>query len=639
MAVAELQKVQIIGHSRIKKDFLSSLQEQGLIQIEKTDFDELGLNIPYQEESKIEHRLFQLSHVIDYLSKWEDKGLAEKILLEKPKLSISQRKEILEFDYVSVVEKAERLEKTRKDILSKNQYLAREKSILKPFESLDIPILQFKPTELIEMMLGSIPISELGNLKDIQEKQELWVNVIHQGKREVLILVIYLKEKKEEFEELLREMSFNPFYFSETVLDRAEESDLVTDVMEKIDQEIKKGEKQALEIDNQAEKLSVRYKEKLMLVYDSLLNERNKDKFFGYLGETKNVFFLDGWIQEKNIEKLKQKMKSYSESVEYFFRLPLPDDEPPVVLDNPPAGKPFEIVTKLYGLPTRGSLDPTMYLAPFFFVFLGLTVSEAGYGLVVTIISLLYLKFAKPKGGLRLFMKLLAIVGVANIFLGSMVGGWFGFPVPALMVIDPLNDPLSFLILSLVLGFIQVWFGTLLRMITDIKQKKYLKAIFVQGGWLALLPSLVLYFLTNAPIWGYVTIGGALGIVFFASPNRNPILRFFGGLYGLYDISRYLSDVLSYSRLLALGLATTVIAMVVNTLVESALGVPWIGWLFAALIFAVGHLFNLGISFLGGFVHSMRLQFVEFFSKFFDSGGQPFKAFELENEYTEFIQT
>jgi len=636
MAVAELQKVQIIGHSHIKKDFLSSLQEQGLIQIEKTDFDELGLNIPHQEESKIEHRLFQLSHAIDYLSKWEEKGLAAKILLEKPKLSISQRKEILEFDYVPVVEKTEKLEKTKKDTLSKNQYLAREKSILEPFKSLDIPILQFKPTELTEMMLGSIPLSELENLKEIQKDQELWLSIIHQGKREVLILVIYLKEKKEEFEERLREMTFNPFYFSETVLDRAEDSDLVTDVIEKIDLEIREGEKQALEIDEQAKELSVEYKEKLMLVYDSLLNERNKNKFFGYLGETKNVFLLDGWIQEKDIEGLKHKLNSYSESVEYFFRPPLPEEEPPVVLDNPPAGKPFEIVTKLYGLPRRGTLDPTMYLAPFFFVFLGLTVSEAGYGLVVTLVSLLYLKFAKPKGGLRLFMKLLAIVGVANIFLGSMVGGWFGFPVPQLMVIDPLNDPLSFLILSLVLGFIQVWFGTLLRMITEIKQKEYLKAIFVQGGWLVLLPSLVLYLLTNVPIWGYVTVGGALGIVFFASPNRNPILRFFGGLYSLYDISRYLSDVLSYSRLLALGLATTVIAMVVNTLVESALGVPWIGWLFAALIFAVGHLFNLGISFLGGFVHSMRLQFVEFFSKFFDSGGQPFKPFELENEYTEF---
>jgi V/A-type H+-transporting ATPase subunit I len=131
-------------------------------------------------------------------------------------------------------------------------------------------------------------------------------------------------------------------------------------------------------------------------------------------------------------------------------------------------------------------------------------------------------------------------------------------------------------------------------------------------------------------------VAGAGCIVLFSSPSRNPVARFFGGLYGLYGISGYLSDILSYSRLLALGLATSVIAMVVNTLCQTALGIPWVGWLIAALIFVGGHLFNLGISFLGGFVHSMRLQFVEFFSKFFQSGGKPFKPFALESKYIDF---
>jgi V/A-type H+-transporting ATPase subunit I len=152
-----------------------------------------------------------------------------------------------------------------------------------------------------------------------------------------------------------------------------------------------------------------------------------------------------------------------------------------------------------------------------------------------------------------------------------------------------------------------------------------------------LLPSLVLFLGKQGSIWGIITLVGAVGIILFSSPSRNPFVRFFGGLYSLYDISRYLADVLSYSRLLALGLATTVIAMVVNNLSQTALGIPWVGWLFAALIFVGGHLFNLGISLLGGFVHSMRLQFVEFFSKFFKSGGSPFKPFELESKYVEFI--
>jgi len=276
-------------------------------------------------------------------------------------------------------------------------------------------------------------------------------------------------------------------------------------------------------------------------------------------------------------------------------------------------------------------------MAPFFFLFVGLCVSEAGYGLLVALLSLLLIKFAKPKRGLLQFLKLFTLLGISTAVLGALIGGWFGFPLRSLMVLDPLQDPLSFLILALVLGFAQVWFGTLLNLINGIKNKLYLESIFAQGGWLLLLPTLVIYLQTKQSIWGILSLAGAAGIVFFGSPSRNPFARFFGGLYSLYGISRYLADVLSYSRLLALGLATSVIAMVVNTLCQTALGVPWVGWLLAALIFIGGHLFNLGISFLGGFVHSMRLQFVEFFSKFFKSGGKPFKAFELESKFVEFI--
>jgi V/A-type H+-transporting ATPase subunit I len=635
MAIAEINKVQIIGNANIKMDVLSSLQEEGIIQIEKTDYDALGLDTPFLEDTKLDHRLFQLSHTIDFLSQGEKKGLAEKILMKKPKLSKPERKKIIKSNYIPIIEKAESLEREKNDIISSNKYLSKEKALLKPFKNLDIPIKSLQLNGYTEFHLGTISLSEVENLRKIQEEKELWFSIIQQGKREVFLLIIYLKEKKEAFEESFKKISFIPYYFTESTIKRAGKSDTVNDIMRKIDEEIKQGENKVIQLDKEARALGLMHKEKLMLVYDGLLNERNKHRFSQLAGETKSIFYLEGWIQIKDIKRLKAKLKPYSESIEYFFRSPLPDETPPVVLENPSAIKPFEIVTKLYGLPAKGSLEPTIYFAPFFFVFLGLTVSDAGYGLLVTILSLLYLKIAKPRGGLRNFLILFAIVGVSNVIIGTMVGGWFGFPMRKLMVIDPLADPVPFLILSLVLGFIQVWFGTFLKMISYIKNKKYLDAFFVQGGWLILLPSLVLYLLLKKPVWGFMALAGASGIVFFASPSRNPISRFFGGLYNLYDISRYLADVLSYSRLLALGLATTVIAMVVNTLCQTALGIPWVGWLFAALIFIGGHIFNLAISFLGGFVHSMRLQFVEFFGKFFVLGGKPFEPFELENKYTE----
>ncbi len=437
-------------------------------------------------------------------------------------------------------------------------------------------------------------------------------------------------------EQALKEINFAPQYFTDPILGKTDENDCVKDILDKIVKERTRKEKEISSLSDEAKRLSV-HREKLMLVYDVLVNEREKRHSARLVGETERVFFLNGWIRTEDKDRLMTKLQPYSNYMECYFRPPAPEEEPPVILQNPKPGKPFELITKLYGLPQAGSLDPTLFLTPFFFIFVGIAVGEAGYGLLVTLLCLLFLKMAKPKGSFRLFLILMAILGVSNIIFGTLVGGWFGFPIRRLMILDPLANPVSFLILSLALGFVQVWFGTLLNMITLFKKKDYLRALCVQGGWLILLPSLVLYGVTKNSVAGIVTLVGAGGIVFFAAPSRNPIARFFGGLYSLYDISRYLADVLSYSRLLALGLATSVIAMVVNTLCQTALAIPGVGWLFAGLIFLGGHLFNLAISFLGGFVHSMRLQFVEFFSKFFTAGGKPFKPLELEAKYVDFV--
>jgi V/A-type H+-transporting ATPase subunit I len=430
-------------------------------------------------------------------------------------------------------------------------------------------------------------------------------------------------------------MGFNPVQFTESMRKMAGEGDRVSDLLNAIGREIEEKKKEVEHLDTECQRFLV-HQEKLMVVYDVLNSRKHMLLSTSRLGQTDKLVYLEGWIRSRDKSLLEATLKPYEETTEVYFRPPLPEEEPPSILENPKSGRPFELLTTLYGLPKRGTMDPTLPLAPFFFLFVGLCVSEAGYGILVLLASLLFLKFGKPKGGLRQFLQLLVYLAIATVVCGTLIGGWFGFPIKPLMVIDPLEDPFSFLILALALGFIQVWFGTLLKLIQGIKNKRYLEAVFVQGGWLVLLPSLVLLFLVKQPVWKFTSLAGAAGIVFFAAPSRNPLARFFGGLYSLYDISRYLADILSYSRLLALGLATTVIAMVVNTLCQTVIGIPVLGWVFAALIFVGGHLFNLGISFLGGFVHSMRLQFVEFFSKFFVSGGRPFEPFELESKYVEF---
>ena len=638
MAIAEVQKIQILAHRKAKMEILSSIQEEGLIHLESADFDELGLNSSTPDISQLEHSLHRISHALAYLSRWEERGFVKRMFAQKPQVARQKREEVLSVDYLPILDEVEKLEAQKNELLSEIRFLEKELEFLSPLKVLELPLKSLAPTDSVEILLCILPLSRQEDFQKMAEEETLWYEVVNQEKRRGYLLIIYLKKERLHIEQILKELNFIPLYMTESVLSRADEKDRVEDVMSRISKEVDEKKERLEALEKEGQNLFA-YRENFMRIYDVLHNEREKILSSRLSGETERVFYLEGWIRSADVSKLKSKLEPYSEVVELYFRPPLPDEDPPVILENPKAGQPFEVVTKLYGLPIRNSFDPTLPLAPFFFVFVGLCVSEAGYGLLVALLSFLFIKFAKPKGGLLQFSKLLSLLGISTVIFGTLIGGWFGFPLRSLMLFDPLQNPLLFLGLAIVLGFIQVWFGTLLNMINGIKNKLYLQSIFVQGGWLLLLPCIVLYFIpqTKRPIWGILTLLGAAGIVFFASPSRNPFARFFGGLYSLYDISRYLADVLSYSRLLALGLATTVIAMVVNTLCQTALGIPWVGWLFAALIFVGGHLFNLGISFLGAFVHSMRLQFVEFFSKFFISGGKPFRPFELESKYVDFI--
>jgi V/A-type H+-transporting ATPase subunit I len=636
MAISPVMKVQLLAHASIKDDLMSTLQEAGVIHIEQDARENLGLPVSAPDVSVLDHRLFKLKHAIDFLSPWTERSLAEKLAGQKPQVRLQEREQLLAGDHQGILDQVEALESEQNQQLTQIKFLEKEIEFLMPLESLDVPVRSLRSSETTAVRLGSLPNARWDELEAYAQENPLFLSLIQRDKRNSSVLLAIWKGALEEAEDELKDLGFHPLYFTEPLLKRAGEKDTVKDLVGKLRADIEAGEKHIEELQTEAKRLC-RHQDELKRVYDVLLNQRNQCLSERRLGVTEEVFYLEGWVRSADEVVLQEKLAPYSDLLECALRAPLPEETYPIALENRRSWKPFEMITQLYGLPLRDTLDPTVFLAPFFFVFVGLAVSEAGYGLLVTLLCLLFIKLAKPKGGLRQFLILMMILGVSNVIFGTLVGGWFGFPIKKLLLLDPLQDPVRFLLLALALGFIQVWFGTFLELVTQFKQGNKAHAIFVQGGWLLLLPGLVLYGVTQQPYGGILALVGAAGIIFFSSPSRNPLARFFGGLYGLYGISGYLSDILSYSRLLALGLATTVIAMVVNTLCETALGIPWVGWLIAALIFVGGHLFNLAISFLGGFVHSMRLQFVEFFSKFFKSGGKPFRPYEMESKYVEFI--
>ncbi|MBS3818901.1 hypothetical protein KGY73_05295, partial [bacterium] len=452
MAIAEVQKIQILAHGSKRREVLSSIQEQGIIHLERVDSEKNKLQPSSTDFSQTEEKLQRVSHVLEYLSFWEEKGMVQKLFTPKPQLSKKKREEVLQFDYLPVVEQVENLEKTKNKRLSEIRFLQREISLLSPFQALSLPIHSVKSTPSVEIQLGQIPLSRGEALEEKSEKGALWYRVLSQDEKHAYLVLIYTR-KEGAYESLTRDLNFTPVAFSDSILEKAGPEDWVQDVIETEQKEIQEKEKELEKLDHKAQELAV-HRERLMLVHDVLLSETQRLQSFSLLGETEQVFYLEGWVRSSDIKRVRTALKPFSDYTELYFRPPLPEEDPPVILENPRWGRPFEMMTRLYGLPQHKTWDPTLPLAPFFFVFVGLCVSEAGYGILAALLSVFYIRHVKPKGSSLRFFQLLFMLGISTIIMGALIGGWFGFPVPSLMIFDPVEDPLIFLVLSLALGFV-----------------------------------------------------------------------------------------------------------------------------------------------------------------------------------------
>ena len=638
MAIARVKRFEILLPAEELDGFLSHLQELGVAQLDPVPYEELELKPAETDTSDYDRWLARLSRLLQNLPPSEEQKGLNKILAEKPKYSARLRKALLDFGYQKVVEDYERLESRRNELLQEVKQLEREWEFLKPLAALAVPLRELTGLESCQVQLIQIQPQDLGLILEQVRELPAEVFVVSEEKSRAFILLLHHQTARDEVDRVFSEIK--TVYISlGNYLSRVRGEERLADILVELQQKREEKLRLAQQLEKDMAGFAV-HRPALMAVHDVLLSEKEKLTGAGLAGLTEKTCCLLGWIPEAEAESFPARVKKYSERLYLNIRDPKPEelDEAPVILENPEIVKPFEVITNLYGLPQPRAIEPTIFLAPFFFVFVGLCVSEAGYGLVVALLSLLYLKLARPKGGTELFLRLLVYLGISNIILGTLVGGWFGFPIKPLLLIDPLKDPIPFMILALILGFIQVMLSTFLSLVREYRSGNKVGAIAVKGGWLLLLPSLVGYLVLKKPVFGILALLGAAGIVFFTSKSRNPLARFFSGLYALYGISGYLADTLSYSRILALGLSTGVIAMVVNNLFQIAWKIPYVGWLAAILVFIGGHLFNLGISFLGAFVHSMRLQFVEFFTRFYQAGGKPFKPLKLESKYVEFIR-
>ena len=391
----------------------------------------------------------------------------------------------------------------------------------------------------------------------------------------------------------------------------------------------------------------------IKVLYDvemtTLAAARQKQK----LASTEQCAVLEGWVPAEREAKVAAALDRLP--CAYGMEDPTPEDNPPVLLKNNGFASNFEWVVGMYSYPKYGTYDPTFIMSIYYFVIFGLMFADVGYGLLLTLGGFLAPRLMKnPSPGMKRAMTMFGYCGISCTLLGAVFGGWFGDLPYALMTafmgyesaeaaqaavpffngvtltlggepvsLNPLVNPIPFLVISLAMGLIHIVGGMALKFYVLCREGKPFSAIFDIGSYWILFAGIGVVFLHKTVGLGLIIAGVALIVLTYGRAKKGIFAKFIFGLKGLYDLISYASDLLSYSRILALGLAAGVMAQVFN-LLGTLLGATLPGIILMLVVLPIGHGLNIAINVLGSFVHTCRLQYLEFFSKFYEDGGTPF---------------
>lgn len=496
---------------------------------------------------------------------------------------------------------------------------------LQPWLQLDIPLEQLSFTETTHCHVGFLPEKELPTFQEgLQKLLADWKTYGEGQDGRALVVLAYTRDE-EAVKHLLKEHDF-----SEAVLPKR--SGTAAQVQQELLQEAKEREDKIARL-QQETKDALPRKQQVELYYDQLSTTHERLQNGGV--ETVSAFKVQGWVRKDRTRRVEKVVQSVTDAYQLTFADPAEGEIPPTVLENSKLVEPYESVVELYSLPKAGSIDPDAIMAPFHFIFFGMMMSDAGYGLVLTIMLYIALKKFKPTGFARQLALVIFFGGISTTIWGAMFGGWFGLEWHPLLFV-PMNEPLKMLALCFGLGSIHLITGMLIKTKMLLRDGDVMGAVCDQISWLIMFLGFFLMALVPGSIGKYLAWLGAGIIVLFGGRDRKGIIsRLIGGLLSLYNISGYLSDLLSYSRIFALGLATGVIAMVINTVAQMLWSAGPVGIVAAILVLLAGHYFNIIINVLGAFVHSSRLQYIEFFGKFYEAGGRAFLPLALRTKYTD----
>jgi len=643
MAIVKMEKLRLYVHKSVGTPVFRAIQKLGIVEFTEIKNKE---SLKREEKTVFEFNYAnsRLDFAIEFLTQWEDCGKrVERIKrsLEGDKIFITGEKidEIANtFYWNDVVDSAQDLEEKMNDTDTKLKELNSEMLILEKWKELDMALstpLETKTTKTV-FLIGQKEEAEklLNTLKSTKILHNL--QIINQ---EHFILTFF----KKNTDISIKKISENKL----EIIELPKRRGTPIEEIERLGRAIVKNQKLERELRKQAQTLAKNLP-KLKIVGDHIFWKKEKHNLLSSAYKKNDVLIFEGWCPKTHIAILKKKIGEKTKLFAMENILPEKNENPPVEIKNNKIIKPFEAITRLYGLPGNKDLDPTPFLAGFFFIFFGLSLTDVGYGLFLFIITATLLIFFRIPKDTKPLISLLMLGGISSFLIGMLFGGYLGVDMQYLpqwaqkiQMFDPIANPLPVFYLALTFGVIQIVFGLILKIIRDAKIGMMKDGLLDQGPWIALIFSLILFgankigfnlISSSLSIW--FIYGSLLSLVLTQGRKENTVIKkFFMGVLSIYNSINFFSDILSYSRLLALGLATSALAFAVNLIAGMASDVPYIGGILVVIILVVGHLFNLAVNLLGAFIHSARLQFVEFFGKFITDGGRSFNPFKREERY------
>ena len=642
--ILKMQKLTLIGFLADKEALLRDMMKKKCVQIEGPeniqDYDSIsemtvaGISQTYE----LEQDLAKFTSAIRAVSPYEEKGglFAKK---ERTDFSVMLDKSLYE-DAVSLRDEVNGIVKQIAEQKNASSRAQLQITALEPWKDLDLDLSVTQTRSTALMYLTATADVNLEELEQkLQEASPLcYIHKVSSSSEMSCLLVLYHKDAQDAVMEVIKGFNTNRPDFASCKGTAAENISLLKNQIEASTRETERLTEQ-LKVAAKSAKLLKTGSDMISMQID---DQKVRENIF----QTQSVFALTGWIAEEDADKVKKLLDRYS--CYYTLTQPEEGDDPPVKLKNSKFVQPYELITEMYSLPTPDGIDPTPMLTPFFILFFGMMLADAGYGLLIFLLCFIGLKKLKPdEGFLKSAMQIGTSCGLSTIFWGVMYGGYFGNLIPQVAeswfgktitipaVFDMLNDPMSIMILSFILGAVHLFTGMGIKIYMMAKRGHLMDGLMDIGLWYLILIGLPMMILPAVSKVGMVlAIAGAVGLILTQGRHeKNILMKPIKGVMSLYDITGYLSDVLSYSRVLALGLAGGIIANVFN-LLGTMPGFNIIGVIAFVLIFVIGHVFNLAISGLGAYVHTSRLQYVEFFGKFYEAGGKPFRPFQANTKYT-----